>query len=166
MHLISSFSTLQGKHKKNSRKGKDKAKDEKHGVVVEHEPEQEIKDDRRSQFSSEEPVGNPDPVEDVSDNSDFIDRVPELLHPDSEDRDSSPVNWDTDTSEANPPTEASSSQVTGILAVQNGERKSSAIMDDSSSTCSTDSLPSVTTLNGKYRVNSFQKQKIQNSPSR
>ncbi|XP_074340069.1 TNF receptor-associated factor homolog 1a-like isoform X2 [Apium graveolens] len=155
----------QGKHKKNSRKGKDKVKDEKHDVVFGDEPEREIKNDR-SQFSSEEPVGDPDPVEDVSDNSDSIDRVPELINPDSEDRDSSPINWDTDTSEANPPAEASSDQVTGVLAVQNGERKSSAIMDDSSSTCSTDSLPSVTTLNVKYRVNSFQKQKIQISPSR
>lgn len=155
----------QGKHKRNSRKGKDKGKDEKPGVVVEDEPEQNI-NDGRNQFLLEEPVGDPDPVEDVSDISDSIDCVPELLHPDFEDRDSSPVNWDTDTSEANPSTEASSSRIAGILAVQNGERKSSAIMDDSSSTCSTDSLPSVTPVNGKYKVNSFQKQKIQNSPSR
>ncbi|WOH12749.1 hypothetical protein DCAR_0832257 [Daucus carota subsp. sativus] len=157
----------QGKHKRNNnRKGKDKGKDEKHGIVVEDEAELEIKDVSRNQLSSEELVGDPDRVEDVSDISDSIDCVPELLHPDSEDRDSSAVNWDTDTSEANPPTEASSSRVTDILAVQNGEKKSSTIMDDSSSTCSTDSLHSVTTVNGKYKVNSFQKQKIQKSPSR
>lgn len=132
--------------------------------MVEYEPEQEINDVRRNQCSPEEPVGDPDPVEDVSDISDSIDCVPELLHLDTEDRDSSLVNWDTD--EAKPPTEASSSRTTGILAVQNGERKRSAVMDDSSSTCSTDSLRSVTTVNGNDKANSFQKQKFQNSPSR
>ncbi|GMP56122.1 hypothetical protein CsSME_00020710 [Camellia sinensis var. sinensis] len=116
---------LQGKQKRNNRKGKDKGRD-----------------------------GKPD-------------CLPETLQPDSEDRDTSPVNWDTDTSEVHPPTKAaSSSGVSGLSAVQNGamERYGPSIVDDSSSTCSTDSVPSVV-MNGPYKGN-FLNQKNQKSPSR
>lgn len=85
-----------------------------------------------------------------------------LVRPDSDDRDSSPVNYDTDTSEPHPPTEACSS---AVVSVQNGGQKSHSVMDDSSSTCSTDSLPSVV-ISGPYRGNSHHNQKSQSSPSR
>ena len=108
-----------------------------------------------------------DTVEDVSDVSDSVDGVAEVPQPDSEDRDASPVNWDTDTSEVHPPTEPSSSGISGLSSVQNGisEKKNPSVMDDSSSTCSTDSVPSVV-MNGPYKGNSFSNYKTQKSPSR
>lgn len=112
-------------------------------------------------------VEKADIVEDVSDVSDSADGVAEVPQPDSEDRDASPVNWDTDTSEIHPPTEPSSSGISGLSSVQNGvsEKKSPSLMDDSSSTCSTDSVPSVV-MNGPYKGNSFSNYKTQKSPSR
>lgn len=108
-----------------------------------------------------------DTVEDVSDVSDSVDCAAEIPQPDSEDRDASPVNWDTDTSEVQPPAEAGTSAIGGLSSVQNGiaERKSPGVMDDSSSTCSTDSVPSVV-MNGPYKGNSFPNYKNQKSPSR
>ncbi|KAK9265869.1 hypothetical protein L1049_027319 [Liquidambar formosana] len=102
----------------------------------------------------------PDTLEDDSDDS--VDGVAEVPQPDSEDRDAGPVNWDTDTSEVHPPTETSSSGISGLSSVQNGivERKSPSVMDDSSSTCSTDSVPSVL-MNGPYKGNSFPQGKNQ-----
>ncbi|XP_076890730.1 TNF receptor-associated factor homolog 1a-like isoform X2 [Bidens hawaiensis] len=150
----------QAKQKKN-KKSKDKGHDEKPGVVILENPKKqspiviEIDDDA-------DLLKRPDPVEDISDVSDSVDCVTESRHrPDSDDRDSSPVNWDTDTSEPHHPlTETCSS---GVVIEQNGGRKCLSVMDDSSSTCSTDSLPSVVT-NGP-RANSHI-QKTQNSPSR
>ena len=106
-------------------------------------------------------------LEVVSDVSDSVDGVSEAFQPDSEDRDASPVNWDTDASEVHPPTEASSNGIGGHSSVQNGmaEKRSSSVMDDSSSTCSTDSLPSVV-MNDPYKGNSFSNYKVQKSPSR
>ncbi|KAK1362517.1 hypothetical protein POM88_046991 [Heracleum sosnowskyi] len=49
-----------------------------------------------------EPVDEPHQLEDVSDVSDSIDCSLELPQANSENRDSSPVNWDTDTSEMHP----------------------------------------------------------------
>ena len=59
-------------------------------------------------------------LEIVSDVSDSVDGVGEVLQPDSEDRDVSPVNWDTDASEVHPPTEASSNGIGSLSSVQNG----------------------------------------------
>lgn len=108
-----------------------------------------------------------DVLGDVSDVSDSVDGATEVLQPDSEDRDASPVNWDTDTSEIHPPAEASSSGISGLSCVQNGiaDKRSLSIMDDSSSTCSTDSVPSVV-MNGPYKGNSFSNNQNQKSPSR
>ena len=112
-------------------------------------------------------VEKEDIVEDVTDVSDSADGVAEVPQPDSEDRDANPVNWDTDTSEIHPPTEPSSSGISGLSSVQNGvsEKKSPSLMDDSSSTCSTDSVPSVV-MNGPYKGNSFSNYKTQKSPGR
>ena len=109
----------------------------------------------------------PDPMEDVSDVSDSVDGVAETLQLDSEDRDASPVNWDTDASEVNPPTEARYNGIGSVSTIQNGtsEKRSSSVIDDSSSTCSTDSLPSVV-MNAPHKGNSFSNYKVQKSPSR
>ena len=103
----------------------------------------------------------------LGDVSDSVDGATEVLQPDSEDRDASPANWDTDTSEIHPPTEASSSGVSVLSCVQNGvaDKRSPSIMDDSSSTCSTDSVPSVV-MNGPYKGNSFSNNQTQKSSSR
>ncbi|XP_063937021.1 TNF receptor-associated factor homolog 1a-like isoform X2 [Daucus carota subsp. sativus] len=149
----------QGKQKRNNRKVKDKGRYEKPDLTVENELES-----GRSELLAEEaePVGQTHALEDVSDVSDSVDCPPKRLQEDSRDRDSSMVNWDTNTSQMHLTTEANGS---GISFVQNGERKSSALMDDSSSTCSTDSLPSVT-ANGPCKGTSPIKQNSLKSPSR
>ncbi|KAL3507693.1 hypothetical protein ACH5RR_033075 [Cinchona calisaya] len=159
----------QGKQKRNTRKAKDKTRDEKSSILIQEKAEQDSLTDVGKDYITEEPemvLEKPDVVEDVSDVSDSVDCTPEALQPDSECRDTSPVNWDTDTSEEHPPTEASSSDINGLSAVQNGigERRSTFVMDDSSSTCSTDSVPSVI-MNGSYKGN-LSSHKSQKSPSR
>ncbi|CAL5337499.1 unnamed protein product [Camellia sinensis] len=137
--------------------GKDKGRDDKPGVAIQDKLQQESPGDERKDFTTEEAelvLEKADILEDVSDVSDSADCLPEILQPDSEDRDTSPVNWDTDKWEVHPPTEAtSSSGVSGL----------SSIVDDSSSTCSTDSVPPVV-MNGPYKGN-FLNQKNQKSPS-
>ncbi|KAL4567375.1 hypothetical protein LXL04_022958 [Taraxacum kok-saghyz] len=118
----------QAKQKRNNRKSKEKekAKPQQQQIMIE----------------DAELLKKPDYVSDVSDSA--------VLRPDSDDRDSSPVNWDTDTSE--PPIPIPPTQACTSAAIQNGDRKSSnSIMDDSSSTCSTDSLPSVVIARGKIK---------------
>ncbi|XP_061370988.1 TNF receptor-associated factor homolog 1a-like isoform X2 [Gastrolobium bilobum] len=160
----------QAKQKRNSRKGKDKGREERttvsvHDKILEDNSVDEKKDSNmeEAQTMSEKP----DAMEDVSDVSDSVDGVAEMLQPDSEDRDATPVNWDTDASEVHPPTEASNNGIGGVSSIQNGmsEKRSSSVIDDSSSTCSTDSLPSVV-MNDPYKGNSFSNYKVQKSPSK
>ncbi|KAI8566386.1 hypothetical protein RHMOL_Rhmol02G0036700 [Rhododendron molle] len=159
----------QGKQKRNNRKGKDKGRDDKPLVSVHDELQQESPSDEREEIVIEtEPVlEKSDSPEDVSDASDSVDCRPEISQPDSDERDVSPVNWGSDTSEIHPPAEASSSGLSVPSTVLNGviERNSPSAMDDSSSTCSTDSVPSVS-QNGPYKGNSFSNQKSPKSPSR
>ncbi|KAK6929837.1 MATH/TRAF domain, partial [Dillenia turbinata] len=160
----------QAKQKKNNRRGKDKGRDERTEVVVQDKHQQESPIDEEDDFTAEQAQNHfekADALEDVSDVSDAVDCTAEALHPDSEDRDASPVNWDTDASEVHLPTEASSGEVSGLSSVQNGkgEKKSPSVLDDSSSTCSTDSVPSVV-MNGPYKGNSLPNNKNQKSPSR
>lgn len=107
-----------------------------------------------------------DTLEEVSDISDSVDCVPEVLNPDSEDRDVSPVSWDTDTSEVHPSTEMSCSALSSLSPEQNGivGRQIPSVIDDSSSTCSTDSSRSVV-MNGPYRGN-LSDHKKQKSPNK
>lgn len=161
--------SLQAKQKRNNRKGKDKSKDERPTVAV-HDKQQdngsyEKKDSNLDEVQTlDEKL---DALEVVSDLSDSVVGVDEVIQPDSEERDASPVNWDTDASEAHPSTEAISNGIDGLAPVQNGmaEKRSSSVIDDSSSTCSTDSLPSVV-MNDPYKGNSFSNYKVQKSPSR
>ncbi|KAL6989835.1 hypothetical protein U1Q18_015586 [Sarracenia purpurea var. burkii] len=153
----------QAKQKRNNRKGKDKGRDEKPGVEVQENLRHDGPADETKHFMTEaaETVQeNPDTLEDVSDVYDSPDCRPEMLQSDSEDR-------DTDTSEIHPPTEASSSGIYALSAVQNGliERNTSSGVDDSSSTCSTDFIKSVV-MNGLYKANSLPNQKGLKSPNR
>lgn len=100
---------------------------------------------------------------DVSDGSD----VTETPQPHFEGRDARTANWHTDVlSDNHASTEASSSE-TSCLPVHNGttDKKSLSVIDDSSSTCSTDSVPSIV-MNGPYKVNSLPNCNRQVSPSR
>ncbi|GKV42291.1 hypothetical protein SLEP1_g49708 [Rubroshorea leprosula] len=154
----------QAKQKRNNRKGKEKGREETASVAInDKHGEENLVDEKESGIDEMHHLPEKsDVMEDDSDVSDSVDGVPEVLQPDSEDRDASPVNWDTDTSEVHPPTEASSSGV----SVQNGvaDKRSPSVGDDSSSTCSTDSVPSVV-MNGTYRGNFYNNQN-QESPSR
>ncbi|GMP77364.1 hypothetical protein CsSME_00033661 [Camellia sinensis var. sinensis] len=145
----------QGKQKRNNRKVKDKGRDDKSGVAIQDILQEESLADERKDFTIEDA----ELVLENSDVSDSVDCLPEM-QPDSEDR-------DTDTSEVHPPTEAGSSVVSGLSAGQNGirERNSSSVVDDSSSTCSTDSVPSLV-MNGSYKGYSLPNHKKQKSPSR
>ncbi|KAL7220263.1 hypothetical protein ACSBR2_013181 [Camellia fascicularis] len=150
-----SAKALAGKQKRNNRKVKDKGRDDKSGVAIQDILQEESLADERKDFTIEDA----ELVLENSDVSDSVDCLPEM-QPDSEDR-------DTDTSEVHPPTEASSSVVSGLSAGQNGIRQtnSSSVVDDSSSTCSTDSVPSVV-MNGSYKGYSLPNHKKQKSPSR
>lgn len=100
-------------------------------------------------------------LEDVSDVSDTVDDVVEVFQSDLDYRDASPTNWDTDTSEIHLITEASGTPI------QNGhmEKKSQYVVDDSSSTCSTDSVPSAF-INGSHKGNIWPNNITQSSPNR
>ncbi|GMI95927.1 Tumor necrosis factor Receptor-Associated Factor 1b [Hibiscus trionum] len=159
----------QAKQKRNNRKGKDKGREKALVGAEEKHPENHPDDDEEASIMAEvQPVPEKSDLPcDVSDVSDLVDGATEVLQPDSEDKDSSPVNWDTDTSEVHPPTEASSSGISGLSCVQNGvaDKRSIFIIDDSSSTCSTDSVPSVI-MNGHYKWNSFSSNQNKKSASR
>ncbi|XP_055829455.1 TNF receptor-associated factor homolog 1a-like isoform X2 [Solanum dulcamara] len=153
------------KQKRNIRKAKDKERDKKPDVMVQGKTEVDGPVEG-NKYVAEVPgqvLGKSDVLEEISDISDSIDS---LIHPDSEDTTSSPVNWDTDTSEVHPSVEAGCSGLIGLSASQNGiaGKISPSMMDDSSSTCSTDSIASVV-INGTQRAFSLT-QKNQILPSR
>ncbi|CAN8311205.1 unnamed protein product [Cochlearia groenlandica] len=160
----------QAKQKRYKNKGKDKRKEEKVSFVThvkdlkENQHDEEEKDSvtGKAQSSAEKP----DTVEDVSDISDSVDGSVDILLPNLEDEDSSSVNWDTDALEIHPPPSGGSSRESSIsISTPNGiaERKNQSIMNDSSSTCSNDSIRSGVT-NGSYKGNAlnFRNQKSQN----
>ncbi|XP_027363885.1 TNF receptor-associated factor homolog 1a-like [Abrus precatorius] len=159
----------QAKQKRNNRKGKDKGREERTTVSA-HDKNQDnaVIEEKDSNVDEAQTLSEkPDAMEDVSDVSDSVDGVAEMLQPDSDDRDANPVNWDTDASEVHPPAEASNNGIGGVSSMQNGmsERRSGSVVDDSSSTCSTDSLPSVV-MNDPYKGNSLANYKLQKSPTR
>ncbi|KAK9672820.1 hypothetical protein RND81_12G127000 [Saponaria officinalis] len=158
----------QGKQKRNNRKGKDKLKNDR-PVITAHDKQllENLSAEGKDLEDSQTMIEKDDALEDVSDLSDVTESAVGILQPDPEDRNVGPVNWDVDTSEIHPPAEVSGSEISSISTVQNGrvDRRSSSVMDDSSSTCSTDSAPSVV-MNGSYRSNSFTNYKNQKSPTR
>ncbi|WZZ11638.1 hypothetical protein YC2023_097559 [Brassica napus] len=156
----------QAKQKRNKNKGKDKKKEEKvtlatHGKDLEenhHDEEENDSVTEKAQPSAEKT----DTLEEVSDISDSVDGSADILHPDLEDGDSSSVHWDADALEIHPPPSEGSSI---SISTPNGiaERKTQSTMDDSSSTCSNDSIRSGVT-NGSYKGNmlNFRNQKSPN----
>ncbi|XP_010326744.1 TNF receptor-associated factor homolog 1b-like isoform X2 [Solanum lycopersicum] len=158
----------QGKQKKNNRKKKDKGRDGKTCIIEQEKAERDGCILDGNDYETEEPeaaLEKPDMLENGSYVSDSVDCVPEVNHPDFEDRGACPVNWDTDTFEMHPSTEISFCGLSGLSAAQNGiSGRSPPVIDDSSSTCSTDSVPSVA-MNAPYRGTSLN-HKNQKSPSR
>ncbi|CAN6329713.1 unnamed protein product [Urochloa humidicola] len=133
----------QAKQKKNSRKsnkGKNGKSDIHKEILMDGSPSDDrILDDFSGQ--AEEMSSNADNPEEISDISDNRDDNSDALHADIEDRETSPVNWETDASETQ-------TTVPGSGEVQNDlAGKRTSLVDDSSSTCSSDSVPSVI-LNG------------------
>ncbi|MQL81019.1 hypothetical protein Taro_013482 [Colocasia esculenta] len=153
----------EAKQKRNNRKGKERVRDEKIDTIAQEKDQAEnISSERILEELSENPaLSVPDNAADASDVSDGVDDVAETLQPDLDERDVSPVSWDADTPESHPATE------TTICEMQNeqAEKKGSSVMDDSSSTCSTDSIPSVV-MNGPYKRNALSSNKASSSPSR
>ncbi|KAL0697284.1 hypothetical protein Bca4012_053406 [Brassica carinata] len=154
----------QAKQKRNKNKGKDKRKEEKVTFAT-HGKDLEEKDSvtEKAQPSAEKT----DTFEDVSDISDSVDGSADILHPDLEDGDSSSVHWDADASEVHPPQSEESSRGSSIsISTPNGiaERKNQSTMDDSSSTCSNESIRSGVT-NGSYKrnISNFRNQKSPNN---
>uniref|UniRef100_A0A7N0UUM0 MATH domain-containing protein n=1 Tax=Kalanchoe fedtschenkoi TaxID=63787 RepID=A0A7N0UUM0_KALFE len=146
-------SKKQAKQKKSNRKAKDKVRDEnpRMGLDLQENISNELKGFVIYEVLPTEE--KPDGLEEKSDISVSIDFVGgEARQSDSEDRDASPINWDTDTSENPPPAEACE----GSFSLPNGmtKKKSPPTMDDSSSTCSSDSISSVV-VNGSFKGNSF-----------
>ncbi|EPS62915.1 hypothetical protein M569_11872, partial [Genlisea aurea] len=132
----------QQKQKRNNRKGKEKGRDEKICSIIQAEMDQDsfIDDKTKDSFTAPGEDAARKKSSAAEDVSDVSDSAPERPPPDSEYRDASPVNWDTDTSEAQPLTEASSSGISGLSSLRNG--KSSSVLDDTASTSSSDSVPS------------------------
>ncbi|KAE8734132.1 MATH domain-containing protein [Hibiscus syriacus] len=156
----------QAKQKRNNRKSKDKGKEKAFVVAQEKHLEGQPDDEKEASMMVEQPVPEKaDVLGDISDVSDSVDGATEVIQPDSEDKDYSLVNFETDTSEIHQPTE--SSGISGLSCVQNEvtDKKSSSMMDDSSSTHLTDSVPSVV-MNGPSKGNSFSSNQNKKSPSR
>lgn len=157
----------QARQRRNNRKAKDRGKDEKSvGSLKEKHQLQDCLSDARilEDFSSEiaqQIPGTSDLREGVSDVSDLGDDGAEVLRPDIEDRDSSPLSWDTDISEINPTAEACTCEISN----DHVDKKSPSIVDDSSSTCSTDSVPSIV-VNGPYKGKSTNNKNKRNSSNR
>lgn len=133
---------------------KDKGKEEKPSVILQDKSEGKLSTTEGKEYITEETesvLEKPDTPEEISDISDSVECVPEVLNHDSEGRDVSPVNWETDTLEIHPSMDTSCSGLSSFSSSQNGiaGRRNPAV-DDSSSTCSTDSTPSVV-MNGPYR---------------
>ncbi|XP_010483405.1 PREDICTED: MATH domain-containing protein At5g43560-like isoform X2 [Camelina sativa] len=158
----------QAKQKRNKNKGKDKRKEEKVSFATHEKDLGANQNDGEEKDSvietAQSSAEKPDTLGDVSDISDYVNGSADILQPDLEDRDSSPVHWDTDAVEIHPPSSGGSSRGIGIsISAPNGiaERKSQSTMDDSSSTCSNDSVRSGVT-NGSYQGNTFRNQKSPN----
>ncbi|KAK8952738.1 MATH domain-containing protein [Platanthera guangdongensis] len=146
----------QGKKKPNNRKSKEKQRELKYDSIFNDKKQEgksvdEIASVELSVNVMNERMGTPEDASDVSCNGD---EVAEPIYPDLEDQDSGLLNWDTDASELLPSLETRASQ----------PGKMNIGMDDCSSTCSSDSLPSVVS-NGTEGRSSVIINNIQTSPN-
>ncbi|CAH8336708.1 unnamed protein product [Eruca vesicaria subsp. sativa] len=148
----------QGKQKRNKNKGKDKRKEEKVSFATHEKDLEENQHDEEEKEKAQSLVEKTDTLGDVSDISDSVDDSADILHPDLEDGDSSSV---TDALEIHPPPASGSSREDAIsMSTPNGiaERKNQSTMEDSSSTCSNDSIRSGFTNGSKGNALNFRNQ--------
>ncbi|KAH0913635.1 hypothetical protein HID58_036956, partial [Brassica napus] len=148
----------QAKQKRNRNRGKDKRKEEK-ATFATHEKDLEEEKDSVAE-KAESLVEKTDTLGDVSDISDSVDGSAEILHPDLEDGDSSSAHWDTAALGSSRENDISISAPNGIA-----ERKNQSNMEDSSSTCSNDSIRSGFTNGSSYTGNALIFRN-QNSPNK
>ncbi|MQM00726.1 hypothetical protein Taro_033465 [Colocasia esculenta] len=152
----------QTKQKKGSRKGKDRGRDEKHDTAVQksqmgdNSRERALEDIKENSALSA--IEETKISADVSDLSDIGDDVAEMRQFDLEEGDTSPVGWDMDASEIHPPVDTE-------LQKELTDKKTPYAMDDSSSTCSTDSVPSIM-MNGPSTTNASSNRRNSRSRSR
>ncbi|GAB2240879.1 hypothetical protein Droror1_Dr00021397 [Drosera rotundifolia] len=150
-----------GKQQRNGRKGKDKAGGKKGIAMVQD------KQPCKNAMDEETRLEKGEILEDASDISSSVDDAADLYDADSDDRDGSVVTLDSETSDIHLLVEAGCKDASGSFSTKaNGLGKGrTSVMDDSSSTTSTDSVQSVST-NGSPRGKSFRNAKGQNSPIR
>ncbi|XP_020269602.1 MATH domain-containing protein At5g43560-like isoform X2 [Asparagus officinalis] len=147
----------QAKQKRNSRKVKDRARDEKPNRMMQDKLQEQSPSDESflEEFSSKSKKDlhvseKFEPQVNAADSSDTGEDVSEAIEPDLENKDCSPIS-----------TESSKP----VLQNEQTEKRSTCLVDDSSSTCSTDSVPSVV-MNGSYKGNSMQNSASQASHTR
>lgn len=128
----------QAKQKRKNRKGKGKGKTEKPIVAVEDDLQSRSFSDDEGLISSVSEC-NTNKQDDVADVSESVSCLPEIPCPGSEEKD---VSWDTEVLETHTSTDASSTSVS-VQRVNMENNNPSLVDDASSSTCSTDSVPSV-----------------------
>lgn len=149
----------QAKQKRNNRKEKNRGREEKGSSLVQDKDQQENSSRSRklNEICLEEcatpnlaSVGTAEEDDDLS-GLDTTDNVVGTLGPAVEDGDLDRTDWDMDGSETHPVMEASFSGDVSMQPVQSCRvgRKHQVAIDDSSSTCSTDSLASV--VNASYK---------------
>ncbi|KAJ0229712.1 MATH/TRAF domain-containing protein [Hirschfeldia incana] len=154
----------QAKQKRNRNKGKDKRKEEKVTFAKHDEEEKDLVAEKAQSL-----VEKTDTLGDVSDISDSVDGSADILHPDLEDGNSSSVHWDDDALEIHPPPSVGGTSREKAISIsttanETAERKNQSTVEDSSSTCSNDSIRSGFT-NGSYKGNALNVQN-QNSPNK
>ncbi|XP_072988386.1 TNF receptor-associated factor homolog 1a-like isoform X1 [Typha latifolia] len=154
---------LQTKQKRNSRKAKGKGRDEmSHSSNRENfqGPSDEINIDDFCPKEDEPTIAKVNTAEDASVVSDNGADITEVLQIDPDEGDSSSINWESDIQEIESAIKAS-----GVIVQVKQTKKGSPFIDDSSSTCSTDSIPSVV-MNGPSKGSTSINNKIQAPPNR
>ncbi|KAI5084590.1 hypothetical protein GOP47_0000759 [Adiantum capillus-veneris] len=163
----------QAKQRRNIRKEKEKDGEEKQSVAGGQSRLGEGSTSSRASLSSskEASIRTGDIVDDDDDSSvlDNTDGIVGTLRAALEDGDADRTFWEREGSDFHPTTEASFSGGSCIDSAQNGRsnRKQQSLLDDSSSTCSSDSIPSNnTTLDGFGRRRSNTADQLPNSVNR
>uniref|UniRef100_A0A1D1YJH6 MATH domain-containing protein At5g43560 n=2 Tax=Anthurium amnicola TaxID=1678845 RepID=A0A1D1YJH6_9ARAE len=153
----------QTKQKKGSRKCKDRGRDDNHDATVRKSHEESSFRERMFEVKNQSlsVLEKAKMLTDVSDMSDIGGDVAEILQSDLGERDASSISWDTDVSEIHHTVEARDTELQNVQV----DKRWLSVIDDSSSTCSSDSVPSVL-MNGIHEGNAYSNKKTLNSHSR
>ncbi|CAA6662837.1 unnamed protein product [Spirodela intermedia] len=155
---------MKKKQKKGSRKGKDKGRCEKSDSTTKKLQEEKISAEVFEELPENQASNVPEKVKTLAGAADgfaAIDDGDVRHQPDSEEREASPTTWDTDASEVHHAVEPRNTELESAQT----EKKSPNSVDDSSSTCSTDSVLSIV-MSGPHKGTSPLNNKISCSRSR